>query len=475
MNYEQILGQSRLNEFYDSNKSWAVANKIGGDNMWLMLKNAEVMQALEHYKIAQSYAVSAFRSSTQKFNTTNHLLKAQQSIEVSWNTKIALSILETIEDFHIALIDEILESQTHIFQNEIKTYIWDLFQDYKENILGFDMVSVGEMVWAKVLLKFLEMRDMDAVLLDTSKITNLSPDTMDAQVTRYIKEKMLEIYTKNPQSIIIMPGYIGGTESGIIETLGRWYTDYTWARSAVAMHDTNMFDDVVLYIQKLYGFCSTDPNKLSWTSSAQALEALSYDLSELSVSKYAAGARLINPFALKADIQAKFIEILVWNPTDTSPVTRISQEGNPDSQWVDLILPRAVYTGDMKEYKNLHIPALKKNNIISLDPRGTWDNAEQWKKTVEAWEALDPRNLVYMMWENLWNISDIFWEASQILGENDCNFSHYSSNVSWAKPYMVFVFSNEQKADIALKLLHKNFIENTYKTHTMEAAVGSSY
>lgn len=71
------------------------------------------------------------------------------------------------------------------------------------------------------MLKFLEMRDMDAVLLDTSKITNLSPDTMDAQVTRYIKEKMLEIYTKNPQSIIIMPGYIGGTESGIIETLGR--------------------------------------------------------------------------------------------------------------------------------------------------------------------------------------------------------------------------------------------------------------
>lgn len=475
MNYEQILEQSRLNEFYDSSESLAVANKIGGDNMWLMLENAEVMQALEHCKVAQSYAVSAFRSSTQKFNTTNHLLEAQQSIEVSWNTKIALSILETIEGFHIALIDEILESQSLTFQAEIKTYIQSLFQDYKKNIWWFDMVSVGEMVWAKVLLKFLEMRDMDAVLLDTSKITNLSPDTMDAQVTHYMKEKMLEIYTKNPQSIIIMPGYIGGTESGIIETLGRWYTDYSWARSAVAMHDTHMFDDVVLYIQKLYGFYSTDPNKLAGAASAQALDSLSYGVTQFSVSKYVAEAGLMNSFALKADIQEKSIEILVWNPTDTNPVTRISQEGNPDSQWVDLILPRAVHTGDMKDYKNLHIPALKKKNIMSLNPRGTWDDAEQWKKAVEAWEALDPRNLVYMMWENLWNISDIFWEASQVLGENDCNFSHYSTNASWDQPYMVFVFSDEKKASRALKLLHENFIENTYKTHTMEATVRSSY
>ena len=437
MNYQQILIQSWLDEFYSPNQKLAVANKIGGDNMCLLIKNVEFMKTLEYFNIAQSYAVSAFRSSKKNFNTTNHLINIEKFIESTWEYKQARNMLTIIKDFHVDIIDEILIATSPHIKSELKNYIQQLYSSDMKNIWDISVISIWEMWWAKIKAKVLQLLWLDAHYLDTLDIWDLRPHEIGSRVHDFLQAQLSHIYKGSSTAIPIIPWYLWEIQGWIISVLWRWYTDYTWERSAVALKGIQQFDQVILYIQKLFWFKSTDPYMLHHPKSAQSINYLSYDLTERVIGKRWAQAWLINMHVLSDDIRNKSIKILVWNPTDTSDKAIIDKYGNRYSTGVDLVLTR-------------------------------WMNqtSDYWKynfKVVGWWVETQARNIVYLIWENMKNIDIIFGEACKVLNDNNI------TNIAWelsfdASDPISLVFKDQGTARSALVVLHEYFIERPLKS-----------
>lgn len=449
---DDFLRQTGLHHVYDANKNMAVAAKVGGDNMALLERNTQMIMALRRLGVAQSYAVSAFRSSKVNFNTTGKLIAAWEAIETSGDIVSARNHFLEVAEFHTGLIDEILKHASPSIKAELLEYSQELFTSYDNSLRdaraetsketdyiisgegeSFSLLSVWEIVAAKLMVRFLELNEIDARYIDT-EIDFSWNEWLNTQVITHMKRKLEEVYLSNPECIPIIPGYIGGISGGILSTLGRGYTDYTGAQAAVALHDMPDFDTVSLYIQKLYGFKSTDPWKLKEQSKAKTIDILSYALTERAISHRWAGAGLINPFALSQEIRERAIPILVWNPTDKSAIALIDKDGCKKSKGVTLVLGRN-FNGD-------------------YDAR-TYGMANVWGMGV------DPKQIVYLMGENIENLGNIYERAQQTLKEHAIEISAWASSFGGNKE-LSFVFQDEDTAVRAQRVLHEHFIENSF-------------
>ena len=416
--------------------------------MWLMEYNRQVVETILSTGTLQSFSVSAFRSSAIDFNTTDHLIQAGESE----TTEDIINLLSKVSDFHTELLEGILiESNAHL-RPKLIAYAKHLFDEYKSGVLAskdlknctrandytigvwekaFSLLSIWEVIAAKVLVRFLQARGLSAVYVDTANLKDIWAWDVDERVWTFLQSELGNIFSENSETIPIIPGYIWWIEWGIIAKLGRWYTDYTWERAAVATNDTERFDRVFLYIQKLYGFKSTDPRVLSESEKAKSVNHLSYDLTKRAISKKWAWAWLINEFALSRDIISRDIGILVGNPTDNSDIAIIDQHGNKRSNWVDLVLGR--------DYSD----------------KNDW--REYGRKSVNTWES---NHNVYLMWENIRDIWEAYSQAVDVLKAN--NIQEVAGKTSNAgKPETSFVFRNKTDALKAQRVLHKHFIEDT--------------
>ena len=447
--WEEITFENTgLLPFLEANdNNLAVANKIWWDNMWLMIKNRKVMELVWEQWMTQSYSVSAFRSSAIKFNTTDHLIQAWEAESIDET----IAYLSKVAVFHTELLEEILKKADTKLRKRLIDYAQHLFNEYTSSTLSsenlenctqandytiwvwekaFSLLSVWEVIAAKMLVMYLQECWIPAVYVDTASLTNIKPHELWRRVADMLGSQFEEIFSKNPEAIPIIPGYIWGIEWGIIAKLGRWYTDYTWERAAVATHDTEKFDQVFLYIQKLYGFKSTDPRVLSESEKAKSVNHLSYDLTKRAISKKWAWAWLINEFALSKDIISKEIALLVWNPTNSTDKAYIDQYGERKNKWVNLVL--------WKDYSD-------ENDGKEYGRR--WSNTWDWNHNV------------YLMWENIKNIWSAYGEAVDILKAN--NLQEIAARTSNAgKPETSFVFRNKADAITAQRVLHKHFIED---------------
>ena len=444
---DTALQNTGLQDFLGNRKSLAIAHKLWGDNMWLIEDNRKVIEIILSTWTVQSFSVSAFRSSAIDFNTTDHLIQAWEAE----NIEETIAYLSKVANFHTELLEEILKSADDKLKKRLIDYAQHLFNEYTSNILSsenlenctqandytiwvwekaFSLLSVWEIIAAKVLVMYLQECWIPAVYIDTASLKDIWTSHVDSKVWAFLQSELGDIFSENSEAIPIIPGYIWGIEWGIIAKLGRWYTDYTWERAAVATHDTEKFDQVFLYIQKLYGFKSTDPRVLSESEKAKSVNHLSYDLTKRAISKKGAWAWLINEFALSRGIISRNIWILVGNPTDKSDIAIIDQYGNKRSDWVDLVLG--------KDYSD-------KDDWRAYGRK--WGNTWEWNHNV------------YLMWENIKNIWSAYGEAVDILKAN--NLEEIAGRTSNAgKPETSFVFRSKDDAIKAQRVLHKHFIED---------------
>ncbi len=430
--------------FLEANDNLAIANKLWGDNMGLIEKNKQVTKLLLERDISQSYAVSAFRSSKMDFNTTSKLIEAGESESID----TVIDILSEISDFHTTLLEDVLKEANPSIRKELITYAQELFAQYKENTLSssdiqgsaeindymvwvweqaFTLLSVWEIPAAKIFVKYLRMHDIEAQYIDTSTLKHINKNEVDNRIWDFLQAKLWELFKKNPKAVPIIPGYIWGIEWGIIPKLGRGYTDYTGERSAVAMHDSKVFSETLLYIQKLYGFKSSDPNVVP---KAKSVNKLSYDLTKRAISKKWAWAWLINEFALSRDIISRKIPILVGNPTKPGDKAHIDEYGDKRSNSVGLVLGR--------DYSDK-------------------DDWRQYSRKSQSWWGRNHN--VYLMGENIKDIWGTYDDAMRLLRENNIQEIAAKSTLTW-QPEISLVFESEEVAVRAQKILHEYFIED---------------
>lgn len=445
-----LLEQTWLHYIYDSDKDIAIASKIWGDNMSLLEDISQMTQALKQLSIVQNYSVSAFRSSKIDFNTTGKLIETWEILSNSGSKTLARATFQKVVDFHETLIHDILRHSPESIKRELLLYTKELFSEYDTLLRdaraetskeidyiisgesgSFSLLSVWEIVAAKLMVYFLRLQEIDARYIST-EINFWKNISRDVQVVEHLQKELSQAYTDNNFCIPIIPWYIGGIAGGILQELWRGYTDYTWAQAAVALDNMQHFDTVALYIQKLYGFKSTDPRKLSEATKARTVELLSYHLTEAAISHRGASAWLINPYALCEDIKKRDIPILVGNPTDASDIALINKDGCQKSRWVSLVLGR--------------------------EWNGNYD-ARKYGLVNVGWSEVDSKQVVYLMWENMEHIWEIYKSAQEVLKNNAIDVVAGASQ--FGKNWEIsFVFSNKEIAITAQRILHAHFIES---------------
>jgi len=412
--------------------------------MSLANDNMRVAEILWEEWITQNFSVSAFRSSKLEFNTTSKLIAAGES----QNQQTILETLQEISDFHTELLEDILNSCDERIKKSLITYAKDLFAQYRSDSMqsnleacqessdyilwvwerAYSLLSIWEVIAAKVFTEFLRLHWIPAVYVDTPNLKHIHPDDLSSSVWAYLQWEFEKIYSWDSQAIPIIPGYIWGIEWWILNTLDRGYTDYTGERAAVSLHQSWDYDEVLFYIQKMYGFKSTDPRKLDNPWSAKSVNKLSYALAKRAIDHNWANAWLINAHALSRDIVSKNIPMLVWNPTDTSDVALINQYWNPTSRWVELVLWRPYNS----EYDDRTYNRLNRSSL--------------------------GHHVVYLMGDNLQKMWDIYARATTALRKSGTIEIAWESKLQDPKE-MSFVFKTADEAQQAQRVLHAEFVE----------------
>lgn len=182
------------------------------------------------------------------------------------------------------------------------------------------VLSYGERLAASLLSTVLEDRGMRACALETDKIglitdNNFENATADLDLFRKNFRKIARQMEKT-DTIPVITGFFGVSESGKISTFGRNGSDYSASVVANAVRAT------VLEIWKdVDGFMSADPKILK---SAQKIDRLSYyEAAELSYF----GAKILHPRALEPLAGMK-ISVCIKNLYDPKrPGTEIMPDG----------------------------------------------------------------------------------------------------------------------------------------------------
>lgn len=432
-----------VQRFLNSSSSLAIAHKLGWDNMSLAWENLRVVEILWSKWITQNFSVSAFRSSKMDFNTTSKLIQAWES----WNLDTIWGTLLEIQEFHTKLLEDILSRCSSKIKADLLDYAKWLFQEYQNKLKDSDLsrcqkisdyivwvwesayslLSVWEVIAAKVFTLFLQKHWIPAVYVDTPWLKDINLQILNEKVRNFLMKEFTQIYAWNSKAIPIIPGYIGGIEWWILPRLDRWYTDFTGERAAVSLHEMWSYNQVIFYIQKMYGFKSTDPRWLEDPWSAKSINELSYSLTRRAISQYWAGAWLINSDALSADIIKRKISLLVGNPTDNTDIAHISEKWNTWKNSVELVLWR--------------------------DYNASLDDASYNRERHQT----SGSNIVYLMWENIEKLWEVYMRANRVLKQHCITPIAWNLLMGW-HPEASYVFWNRKDAQKARSLLHDEFI-----------------
>jgi aspartate kinase len=296
--------------------------KFGGG----CLTNAEGFDRVA--KIIQSEKIVPFVVVSAISGVTDLLIQSIQNGRE--NEKGISGSIESLRKIHHTLADGMIRSAKlkQQFSHKLETtlgriekiitgiaYIGEATPAARNHVLSF-----GERLAASLLSTVLEDRGMRACALETDKIglitdNNFENATANLDLFRKNFRKIMRQTGKN-NTIPVITGFFGVSESGKISTFGRNGSDYSASVVANAVRAT------VLEIWKdVDGFMSADPKILK---SAQRIDRLSYyEAAELSYF----GAKILHPRALEPLAGMK-ISVRIKNLYDPKrPGTEIMPDG----------------------------------------------------------------------------------------------------------------------------------------------------
>ncbi len=296
-----------------------------------------VKQSIEKNRVV--VALSAMSSYVKAEGTTSRLLEAATA---ALNKGSYFKIVEDLEKYHISTIEQIIKGET-------KDQILEEVKEELKSLKSFlDAISVigeisprsqdviigtGEKLSACIFSGLLNSMGIDAEYVNLDSIIDkpFQETTLDfySYVQSRLKKKILNCGNKVP----VLTGYFGFVPNGIIQSIGRGYTDLTAALSAAAINAREL-----QIWKEVDGVYSADPRKVA---EARVLPSITpEEAAELTYY----GSEVIHPFTmeqvmrasipirikntLKPDLPGTVIDPHISEGTAAKPATAVTVKRN---------------------------------------------------------------------------------------------------------------------------------------------------
>ncbi|PKY26434.1 aspartate kinase [Rhizophagus irregularis] len=340
-----------------------IVQKFGGTSVGKFLENITdtiVRSHLEKHRVA--LVCSARSGNTKTEGTTNRLFKASEEA-LKHGSKEYVRIVDEIYEDHVKASREIIikneifkELENQLLQDctKLKSFldaaqlIDEISPRLKDSIIG-----VGEILSCRIIVAALQDKGINAEFVKLDKIINLDniieqgfdANNLNQKFYDYLSQKIADAVNKCGNKIPVITGYFGMVPGGIIDSIGRGYTDLCAALLAVGLKAKEL-----QIWKEVDGIFTADPRKvpnarlLSIITPEEAAELTYY------------GSEVIHPYTMEQVIRSDIpIRIKnVMNPLGEGTIIF------PDA-------PKKSKKGSLKNgYHRRHPTAvtIKNNNIV---------------------------------------------------------------------------------------------------------------
>ncbi|EPS27368.1 hypothetical protein PDE_02311 [Penicillium oxalicum 114-2] len=316
-----------------SSESYPVANGAGHSN-WVVQKFGGtsvgkfalniIEQVVQPSLVDNRVAVvcSARSSSTKAEGTTNRLLRAARDAESSHSQQYH-TFVEAVRSEHVQVVQEQIQSSELRDQviADINTECQKVLKVLEAaQTLGEisarcvdKVMSAGEKLSCRLMAAFLQDRGVDSQYVDLAEVIDfpIGPNGLDQDFYNSLAAALGKLVADCGHRVPVITGYFGTIPGGLLDQVGRGYTDLCAALVAVGTHAKEL-----QVWKEVDGIFTADPRKvptarlLPTITPAEAAELTFY------------GSEVIHPFTMEQVIRAKIpIRIKnVMNPKNRGTV-----------------------------------------------------------------------------------------------------------------------------------------------------------
>ena len=245
--------------------------------------------------------VSAMSSYIKTEGTTSRLIEASQE---ALKKGAYYKIVDTLEENHIQCVDEVVENVSlresckEKISNELK-YLKSFLEAIQvigeisprsEDVI----ISTGEKLCAIILSSLLNSMGIDSEYVNLEGLIKKKFSDLNSKFYEYLIEQLVAKIENCDGRIPIVTGFFGPVPFGIIQSIGRGYTDFTSALIAAGLKAKEL-----QIWKKVDGIYSSDPRKVK---SAKVLKSITpEEAAELTYY----GSEVIHPFTMEQVIKSK--------------------------------------------------------------------------------------------------------------------------------------------------------------------------
>ncbi|KAF7717857.1 Aspartate kinase [Penicillium ucsense] len=321
MNFSQSNGVANgANGAVHSN--WVV-QKFGGTSVGKFAGNIidqVILPSLADNRVA--VVCSARSSSTKAEGTTNRLLRAARDAETS-DSQQYFSFVEAVRSEHVQVV------QTEILCRDLQEQvIADINTECAKVLKVLEaaqtlgeisarcvdkVMSAGEKLSCRLMAAFLQDRGVESQYVDLAEVIDfpIGPNGLDQDFYNSLAAALGKLVAECEHRVPVITGYFGTIPGGLLDQVGRGYTDLCAALVAVGTHAKEL-----QVWKEVDGIFTADPRKvptarlLPTITPAEAAELTFY------------GSEVIHPFTMEQVIRAKIpIRIKnVMNPKNRGTV-----------------------------------------------------------------------------------------------------------------------------------------------------------
>lgn len=221
-----------------------VVQKYGGTSIGRaerMLQVCDIVKKnLEQDRIA--VVLSAMSGYVKSEGTTSKLLEAAK---IALHRDQYTEILTDLEKNHLNTVEEAIVNPE--IQEELKEKVKKEFKTLSSfleaiQVIGElsprshdSIISTGEKLSALIFTGVLNCRGIEAEYVNLDKLVHSDFKEVNQEFIQYLQARLAERITACEHRVPVITGFLGFVPNGIIEGIGRGYTDFTSALVAAAM------------------------------------------------------------------------------------------------------------------------------------------------------------------------------------------------------------------------------------------------
>ena len=242
-----------------------IVQKFGGTSLGkadrMKSVAAIVQESIKNDRVV--LALSAMSSYVKSEGTTSKLIEAA---DAALSGGDYFRIVDYLEEHHTAAIREMMDGR---IREEITDQIKEELHSLKSfldaiRVIGElsarsqdVIIGTGEKLSACIFAGLLNSMGIDAAYIDLANIIEKPFPEANQQFYAYVQSRLKEIIESCGVKIPVLTGYFGFVPNGIIQSIGRGYTDFTAALAAAAINAREL-----QIWKEVDGVYSADPRKV---------------------------------------------------------------------------------------------------------------------------------------------------------------------------------------------------------------------